>query len=152
MDNFMEYMGKNYTSIKKQLQQYKNFDEDVFHNTIIRCNEIADENVLKFRSPNDMYRYFIGAYKTNLLREKMYYYQKNVTHPDEMTDNGAETGADAAVDITIINDDIRLTFGERLQQAYMRYVTENTSIAKLQKELGIKNLKQRFHDIKDYIF
>jgi len=27
---------------------------------------------------NDVIRYFIGAYRTNLLRQKMYYYEKNI--------------------------------------------------------------------------
>jgi len=128
MNKFMEFIDKNYVNIKRKLSKYSNFSEDIFHNTIIRCNEIVEDNNLKFHSTNDMYRYFIDAYKTNLLREKYYYYEKNSVHPDIMVDSSDESGIDAHTDISIITDDIKYTFGEQLKNIYLRYVTENVSI------------------------
>ena len=76
-NNFLTFVGNNYTIIKRKISfwAYRNgqkINEDVFHNTILSCNDSINNNNLVFRNDNEVYAYIFSSYRTNLLRDKVY--------------------------------------------------------------------------------
>lgn len=150
--DFLSYIGDHYEEIKQSLQKYKDFNEDVFHNTIISCQKATSERPMSFKTSNDIVRYFISSYRMNLLREHKYYHNQYVDVPGEVPDTAAAISeAEHKTDLNIILEDVKKHFPNDIFQAYYKYVTNDISISELQKQLGIKNLKAKIKAIKDYI-
>ena len=149
---FLDYIGRNYDNIHGIAKSYSNYNADVFQQTILNCDKTVMENSLVFPSDNDMLRYFLGAYKMNLLRDKMYYRSKNVTSITSNTKEPCgECGMEAETQIDMIHEDLEKTFSTLFAEVYIRYCKENISIQKLQAIYGIKNLKQRIRDMREHI-
>lgn len=80
--SFMNYLADNYNIVKKKLQILCNgyneilFDEDVFHDTIIKVN-----NILLKPLNNDSYeKYLCKSFRTNLVRDKLYFRNSMTEH------------------------------------------------------------------------
>lgn len=72
------YINANYDNLKRLLKgewnkMYKNkpFDEDIFHDTLLRCIERFKEETTK--NENDFKAYLVASFKNNLFRESVYH-------------------------------------------------------------------------------
>jgi len=120
MENrFFEFIGKNYNKLKNECRVKIRriglaFNEDVFSDTIIKCNDKLKGN--DKIDGKDMVSYFWIAFKKNTLRE-IGYLRNNTT--DEIPDIYDEDGCDEFIDLydeiaTYIIDN----FGEELFQLF----------------------------------
>lgn len=81
--SFMEFIGDNYYQEKSKLQKLCNgynsilFDEDIFHDTIIKVNDVIDT---KHYSPEVYDRYINKSFRTNLVRDKLYHRNSKTEH------------------------------------------------------------------------
>lgn len=73
---FLNYINENYDSVKSTLQilsgqRHQAFDEDIFHDTILRCHKtIEKRGELKDKTPYGITSYLIRSYFTNILEDK----------------------------------------------------------------------------------
>lgn len=125
---FMEYIGDNYYSVKTKLSDICKgfnsilFDEDVFHDTIIKI----DGKLLKDRFSRDLFeKYMCKSFRTNLVREKMY-------HRNSMTDyvcsfNGIEPYTMPyvlqTIDFKIVISTLDKKFGHSYTRAYVDWLS-----------------------------
>lgn len=154
--NFLIIVGNNYTILKRKISFwcYRNkvrFNEDVYHNTIINCNDAILEKNLVFRNESELFGYIFSSYKTNMVRDKLYHNNKPKEVVDENSKIDISTNSiDSYCDVSIIKENVVKKFGE---QAY-NILIENASgesIVDLQDKYKMKNMKARIKKIKNYI-
>ena len=73
---FLNYINENYDKVKSTLQiisgqRHQAFDEDIFHDTILRCHKtIKKRGELKDKTPYGITSYLMRSYFTNILEDK----------------------------------------------------------------------------------
>lgn len=153
--NFLSYIGDNYNQIKKRLMFwcYKNkqkFSEDVFHNTIIQCNETTLNNNLTFKDENIAFAYIFQSFKTNLIREKLYANNKPKEEVKEYDKIDNRNSIEEECDMNIIKESVVNNFGEKSYDILIEHINgENTN--DLQEKHNIKNMKGKIKKIKNFI-
>lgn len=153
--NFLSFVGNNYTIIKRKLSfwSYRNrqkFNEDVFHNTIIYCNDSIQKNKLTFHNDNEVYAYIFSSYRTNLLRDKLYSNNKPKSDLVETVKINDENYILQQCDNSIIKDDVVNNFGDKSYEILMEHIN-GESTKELQEKHGIKNMKGKIKKIKNFI-
>lgn len=136
---FMEYISKRYDSIKNEfrgriVRMGLVFDDDIFSDTIIRCNE-----KLSREKPNDkcMLSYFWRSFKLNTLRDLSYSRNKNTNVFPELRYDPDDTVNE---DFDIISDEICRKFGEETYKLFVLHANGST-YDELYNISGKKNLK-----------
>ena len=82
------YIESNYDNIKTLLKKewykmkHKNFDEDIFHNTLLKCMDKFNSS--KFNE-NDFIAYLVSSFKTNVIREDSYFINSTKDNKDVAT-------------------------------------------------------------------
>lgn len=74
---FKQYIDNNYEYIRQHIiafcmdQHYK-WEEDIFHDTLLKCIDLVERNGLKDSSDQGIMNYIFKAYKFNTMRERQY--------------------------------------------------------------------------------
>lgn len=150
-NKFMEYISDDFQKIKSSFEvgitrSGLAFDEDIFSDTIIKCNNKLDkENLTK----NQMIYYFWMAFKNNTLRE-LGYLRNNTTDeiPEDIIDDEPyekENDKFEKVSQLIIDK-----FGEELYQLFSLHAN-GTTYEDLYKITKQENLKYIFRRIREYV-
>lgn len=76
-DLFLNFINQNYVNLKNKYwkfcqENFYDWDEDVYSDTIIRCYDIIERNGLKDKSPYGIESYFFKAFVNNIRNEKNY--------------------------------------------------------------------------------
>lgn len=76
-DLFLNFINQNYVDLKNKYwkfcqENFYDWDEDVYSDTIIRCYNIIERNGLKDKSPYGIESYFFKAFVNNIRNEKNY--------------------------------------------------------------------------------
>ena len=122
------------------------FDEDIFSDTLLKCNDTLSKRSL---DRSKMIFYFWTAFKNNTLRDLKYSRNKlRSDFPEDIVDE---------IDFETITEDfekiskmIILEFGEELFEYFVLH-TNGMSYEKLYKLSNIDNLKYKFRRIRDYV-
>lgn len=116
METFLNYIGDNYDNVKGNLITLCNgfnnvlFDEDIFHDTIIKVDEKLGKNKL----PNiDYEKYMCKSFRTNLIREKLY-------HRNSMTDHTFDF-SECKIPFTIDYVEHTVDFGSLIQILHKKF-------------------------------
>lgn len=76
-EKFIQYINSNYDYLQQHLiafcldQHYK-WEEDIFHDTLLKCIDLVERNGLKDSSDQGIMNYIFKAYKFNTMRERQY--------------------------------------------------------------------------------
>lgn len=76
-DLFINFINQNYVDLKNKYwkfcqENFYDWDEDVYSDTIIRCYDIIERNGLKDKSPYGIESYFFKAFVNNIRNERNY--------------------------------------------------------------------------------
>lgn len=140
------YMIKNYDKLKLELIKYCKhngiiFDEDVFHDTLIKCLD-------KVSDMSNFNNYLFVSFRNNMAREKLYH--RNLMH-SELPDNYEQSINDTEV-LVEYNDLQRLLkqqFGEVLTEIFNKHL-EGYSIKELEEMYNTTQLTYKLKKIKDF--
>ena len=126
--SFLEYIGENYYNEKAKLekicQRYNNmlFDEDIFHDTIIKVSESLKSRCLMSKAYD---AYMEKSFRTNLIREMLYHRNSKTDHGfnfdiiQPYTDSYIESVIDFDMVIEIMNN----SFGKSLTLFYIDWLS-----------------------------
>ena len=151
-DILSNYIEANYdnikTLIKKEWYKMKHikFDEDIFHNTLIKCME-------KFNSPNfnenDFMAYLVSSFKTNTIREDSYFTNSKRDDKDVMTIK-KEIFDNCSIDIDNLLSDICETFNREYCDILIDWL-DGCTIKELNQLYNKKNCRYIIDKIRKYI-
>lgn len=149
-NRFMFFLSKNFQEIKENFKRQITalgfvFDDDVFSETIIKCNEKIDE---KYQNLNDdeMINYFWQAFRINTMRE-LKYLRNNTTDTFPVLYENEETSYEKFENVSEM---IISRFGEDLYNLFMLHAN-GMSYKELGKISDIKNLKYQFRCVREYV-
>lgn len=156
---YYRLMCDNYAIIKKKFSiSYRNatgevMDEDVFHDTLIKCAETLNEDVMSTMSDEALINYTYIAFKNNMYREKKYNRNKCKTDIDIDIDNTV-----CNIDNTyywdmrcMIKDFIVKHFGEKTFEECCQWIIDNKSVKDIEKDNDDSNLYYKFKKIKELV-
>lgn len=152
-DILQEYINNQYENLKKILKrEYRKletseFDEDIFHETLIKCidifktKETFDENEFK--------AYLTASFKTNVIRDAQYYSNSMRSNTNiENLDNLSNYKDN--IDFELILENIKNTFGIENYNKFMDWL-ENKSIQEINENYNCKNSRYIIDKIRNYI-
>lgn len=147
---FLTYVANNFKTIKNKFElQIKrvglSFDEDIFSDTILKCNEKLKESNI---NDKEMLYYFWMAFKNNTLRE-IGYLRNNTTGqiPEDIIDDDDDEKIDLFDVVTkLIIDE----FGEEIYQLFSLHANGMT-YEELYKITKQENLKYTFRKVREYV-
>lgn len=134
------YIRDNYDLLLQKAKTLKNFDEDVFQDTmlylIINSERFTEATI---------YNYIIHSLKINFVRELKYARHRTT---DSIPEDCYE---DSSPDIGIVEHLIRERFGRDLCDCYTLY-TEGYTVAEIKESYPkVKNLRAKIKTIESYI-
>lgn len=141
-------------SLKKDLRKSRNldFDEDVFHDTLLKCVEKYEE--LDFKNDEEFISYIIVSFKTNLKRDKLYAVNSK-RYDGEVEDFESEfkdnTNNYSNIDIDIIIEEINREFGEDDCNKFSDWLINQLTIQEINNKYNCKNARYIIDKIKNYI-
>lgn len=129
------------------------FDEDVFHNTLIKCMETLTTETINNMDEKALMNYTFIAYKNNMLRDKMYNKTKNVEPLINKYDIPTETySLPEYWDVfEKIQDYIITNFGQDLYEQFCLWIIDNKSITEIEKMYNTTGLYYKFKKLKENI-
>lgn len=135
------YIRDNYNSILSKAKTFKNFDEDVFQDTIL----YLIINSEKF-TETTVYNYIMHSLKVNFIRELQYArYRTSSEIPEKICSD------DVNVDISIIINLVENKFGKELSDCYLLH-TEGYTIDEIKSNYPhITCLRRKIKTIENYI-
>ena len=151
------FIGKNYElikkSLKKELRKNRNleFDEDVFHDTLLKC--IEKYNELKFQTDEEFIAYIIVSFKTNLKREKLYAvnakrYDGEIEDFDSVfEDNDSKSN----MDTNILIEKICKVFGEDTKNKMVDWLINQMTIEEINNKYNCNNARYTIDKVKKFI-
>ena len=135
------YIRDNYNKLLSKAKTMKNFDEDVFQNTIfyiiINSERFTEETI---------HNYIIKALKINFIRERKYARYKTTNNiPDSLYMD------DDNIDIGIVEGIVKDRFGRDLYECYKLH-RDGYSVEEIKLRFPhIKNLRNKIKTIENYI-
>lgn len=172
---FINFINDNYKEVKDLLKVTSNqrniqFDEDIFHNSIIRCyNTITKRGYLKDKSPYGCKSYILRSYFNNIREDKRAacnakrdynYTSENIGQLHEDWYNNAKESAKEK----IINDmfkDFALLYilmlvEENFPEEYsylfrLKELIPNMTYTKLIKKTNAKQVRQKVCEVKRWL-
>ena len=147
---FLTYVANNFKTIKNKFElQIKrvglSFDEDIFSDTILKCNEKLKESNI---NDKEMLYYFWMAFKNNTLRE-IGYIRKNTT--DQIPEDIIDEYDDEKIDLfDVVTKLIIDEFGEEIYQLFSLHANGMT-YEELYKITKKENLKYIFRKVREYV-
>ena len=147
---FLTYVANNFKTIKNKFElQIKrvglSFDEDIFSDTILKCNEKLKESNI---NDKEMLYYFWMAFKNNTLRE-IGYIRNNTT--DQIPEDIIDEYDDEKIDLfDVVTKLIIYEFGEEIYQLFSLHANGMT-YEELYKITKKENLKYIFRKVREYV-
>lgn len=144
---FLELSGRLYNTNKKKWKLLlKDFDEDVYNDTIIKVYEhvLAGED-----TDGDLVGYWFKSYKNNLNRNKKYTINKPTESLDEVRETLLEEDDDEP-NISNILLGVRNHFDRKTFEVFRMYLLCNVSYDKLD-ELTKTDSKDRIMKVKKWL-
>ena len=121
------------------------FDEDIFSDTILKCNEKLKESNI---NDKEMLYYFWMAFKNNTLRE-IGYIRNNTT--DQIPEDIIDEYDDEKIDLfDVVTKLIIDEFGEEIYQLFSLHANGMTE-EELYKITKKENLKYIFRKVREYV-
>ena len=155
INSYYDYLTINYNKLKEKIKRILflediKFDEDIFHTTLYNCHALFANNNMTFSSEINLESYLYSSMKLNIFRNK--HYAVNKYKFVDIEENEIQDTSDISCihDFNLIHNSIESEFGLILTLAYYDNVG-GESISSLQKEVNIKNLKNKIKKKKKYI-
>lgn len=155
--NTRSFINENYneikTLLKKECRKLKNlnFDEDVFHDTLIKCmikNETLNLSNEKFIS------YLIVSFKTNIKRNKQYFINSK-RYDGEIEDfnacNNMKSFDKNNIDINKILEDVEKNFNEDVKNKFYDWCINQMTINEINNKYNCNNTRYLIDKVKKYI-
>lgn len=147
--NFSDFISKNYTLIKKTLKKglptYK-FNEDLFHDTLLKCIDINKE-----MNDKEMLNYIFMAFKTNLYRETLY--MRNILM-DGITDEEYNIpifrDETPKIDLIKIYEILKVNF-DSTEILYFKKWTEGYSVREIEELEHTNGITYKINRIRKFI-
>lgn len=163
MNDLSAYIQANYNKIKSTLQKYCNnqridFDDDVFHSTLVK---VLEKRHLKDMSDQGILNYIFMAFKINTLREKQYPYIARRVVLDEPPDRADidsdeleqrianETYSDFAAHYILSK--IERNFDADTFNAYRLKAMTNMTYKQMREKTGIARLRQKVATVRQWL-
>lgn len=151
---FMEMVAKHYNEIKKtfiiNVQALKmEFNEDIFHDTILKCSATYKDDIKDFKK---IKAYLWVSYKINVLNKLQR--TKHMENIDELE------GFDIIDDIyipeideifDIVREELTNKFGEFSTNIWLEHIIMEKEYEEIEEEYGINNVHYLFKKIRKYI-
>lgn len=156
-DKLYYLLQDKYVKIKSQFAiAYKTstgetLNEDVFHDTLIKCAETLHEKGTNGMTEENLINYLYIAFKTNMLREKIYAYNKNKVNVDidetiPYIDNFEYWNMRCEIKKFIIK-----YFDEKTFEECCEWIIDRKSVTEIEQKYNDKNLYYKFAKIKKLI-
>lgn len=150
--SIIDFISTNYDKVKASLtmEWYKRekaeFDEDVYHDTLIKCIErLKNKNF----EPSEIMHYIVVSFKTNMLRDKTYACNK-YRATDDIETIKVETDSKNDFDFNLILSSIYKKFGKNYHEIFLDWLNGMT-IKELNKKYDKTNMRYVIERIKDFI-
>lgn len=147
-DDFMCKIGENFEKIKKTFKnmikkQGYDFNEDVFMDTIIKCDNKLKGKNLKY---DEIIKYLWMAFKNNTLRE-LNYFRNNSTDvfPENLLEEPKDNTLFYKVSRIIIDE-----FGVDMYKAFILHAN-GVTYNELDNMYDIPDIKYVFRKIREYV-
>lgn len=148
---YLDFIANNYNKIKSNISKESikklniELDEDIFHDTILKCIKTCDKLDL---TVDQLSNYIFISYKTNYLREQEYARNKNRDDIDlSLIDDCKPDKLD--IDYEKMKYIIIDQFGDNEWKLFEDYIY-GASISDISKENRETGLYYRFNKIKNY--
>ncbi len=168
---FINYINDHYQEIYNSFLAFCNnknykFDADIFQDTILKCYKLIEkQGFLKDKSEQGMKNYFFMAFKQNLQRETQYARNQkrdgnvvNINAVNERYQNSKLTEQEK-LKSDLYKDFATLYLLKKVEEHFdgehfylfrMKTFT-NMTYAKLSEHTGIKGVRQKVVDVKNYL-
>lgn len=140
-------------TLKKDLRGNRNlsFDEDIFHDTLLKCIEKYDE--INFKTDEEFISYIIVSFKTNLKRDKLYAVNSK-RYDGEIEYFASEfrdSNDNSDIDINFLIEEIINNFDEESTNKFIDWLINQMTIKDINKKYNCDNSRYTIDKIKDYI-
>lgn len=151
---FLRVVNEHYKEIKKSFilnvsKLKMSFDEDIFHDTIIKCGEVYKDDTKDYKKVK---AYLWVSYKTNLInkleRTKRMESFEELTNFD-IIDEEYIPEMDEMMDI--VQYELYQEFEADVVNIWFKHILENKDYNELEAESGIHNIHYQFKKIRKYI-
>lgn len=136
------------TCAKNEWKKYhaSTFDEDLFHDTIIKCMETLDKKELQ---ENEIMAYINSSFKTNILRDTQYArnIKKNEDDPYQIV---IPISDKPKIDIDIVREDIANVFTESESDMFNDWL-DGMTIKEINEKYESSKARYIIDRIKEYI-
>lgn len=151
---FLEIVSGHYKEIKQCFILNTNklkieFDEDVFHDTIIKCGEIYKDDTNDYKKVK---AYLWVSYKTNVLNKLKR--TKRMECFEELTDfDNIDEEYIPEMDemMDIVRYELYQEFDADIVDLWFKHIVENKEYKELEEECGIHNIHYQFKRIRKFI-
>lgn len=144
-----KYINLNYEYIKMIVSSNGTINEDVFHDTLIKCmDKFNNREEIK---NNDFVPYFVKSFKNNMLRNKLYSNNSNIEFYEDIEQISIiDNDCLSEFDIEIILEDIRDKFGKDYNDKFIDWL-DNLTISDINRKHNCKNSRYVIDKIRNYI-
>lgn len=169
---FINYINDHYQEIYNSFLAFCNnknykFDADIFQDTILKCYKLIEkQGFIKDKTEQGMKNYFFMAFKQNLQRETQY--SRNQKRDHNISNVGAlyeawYNATSNTVRDKIVNDlrkdyftlyllkKVEENFDEEHFYLFRLKTFTNMTYAKLAEKTGIKGVRQKVVDVKNFL-
>lgn len=145
MSTFFDIIGSEYNTLKDNFRRIivsegMRFDEDVFSDTILKCQEkFGDDDVKR----DDVVGYFWKSFRNNTIRER--YYHRNCLKAD-LREHDAVSFEDDSVMLKNVLGGMNKEFGADKTDKFLRHASGESY-----KEIGGNFDKNSYIEMKEYL-
>ena len=146
------YIEANYDNIKTLLKKewfkmkHKNFDEDIFHNTLIKCMDKFNSTMF---NENEFMAYLVSSFKMNVIREENYFINSTKDNKDVNTIK-KEIFDNSNIDYNNLLIDICENFNKEYTNIFQDWL-DGCTIKELNQLYNKKNCRYIIDKIRKYI-
>lgn len=129
----------------------ENFNEDIFHDTLIKCMETLNDETCKNMDDTSLIKYTYSAYKTNMIREKQYSRTKLTTYTDKLPDVLIYDNIETNDILNNIHNRIVELYDEQTYDEFYDWIFNNKSVKEIETEYNDTKLTYKFKKINTII-
>ena len=168
---FINYINDHYEELYKRFQAFcydkkYEFDEDIFQDTVLKCYKLIERKGLEDISDKGIENYFFMSFKTNLQREKQYARcQKRDNNIINLSGAYSEYLNSLLTSEEKLKSDLYKDFAtlyllskaeehfddEHFYLFRIKTFDKNMTYQKLQQKTGIKGVRQKVVDVKNWL-